>query len=157
MPNRAVAVCLVVSALLALAAMLAVGSVLMRPIGKPSCPSHLKQVCLAEIMYCGDYDGRFPPHQDWSSVLEPYLKDRWIYVCPQAPRVPIGYAYRGSLEFRPVKSVGPADKTIVFWDRQPETELPAFRHGEGLWAGYVDGHVKWLKEEAFFWARPRGQ
>jgi len=160
-PGRPLGACLVIAvgALLALGTwfIFAAGWLLNVPLvsmkDSPSCSSNVKQICLGLSMYNQDWDDRFPPHQDWPDALYPYMKNRRLYVCPQARNIPVGYAYRQSFDLRPIKSVGPPEKTIVFWDRQRQTELPAFRHNEGLWVGYVDGHAKWLKQEAFLQAR----
>jgi hypothetical protein len=149
-PAVAIGVCAPIG--LGVALLIVLGWWLAQPVATkdgPTCPGRLMGVCLAQMMYSQDWDDRFPPHRDWPDRLYPYLGRRKVYVCPQAPDIPVGYAYRHSLDARLVKSAGPPEKTIVFWDRERQTELPAFRHNGGLWVGYVDGHAKWLNQEPF--------
>jgi len=61
-----------------------------------SCLSNLKQLSSAMLMYAGDYDERFPPVvgrdsrqrnlylMSWMHLLEPYTKNRGIFVCPSS-------------------------------------------------------------------------
>jgi len=60
-----------------------------------SCLSNYKQHALGIIMYIQDYDETFPiyetlgtytvPDQFWSSIIQPYIKNRQIYACPSDP------------------------------------------------------------------------
>ncbi len=55
-----------------------------------SCLSNLKQIGLAALMYAQDYDETFtgsnqncaPPNLAWSQLIEPYLKNEQILICP---------------------------------------------------------------------------
>jgi prepilin-type N-terminal cleavage/methylation domain-containing protein/prepilin-type processing-associated H-X9-DG protein len=56
-----------------------------------SCLSNLKQLDLAVIMYCGDYDDVFPIAQDWGTAMDhfciwdimaPYIKNAGVWACP---------------------------------------------------------------------------
>jgi prepilin-type N-terminal cleavage/methylation domain-containing protein/prepilin-type processing-associated H-X9-DG protein len=56
-----------------------------------SCLSNLKQLSLAVLMYCGDYDDVFPKAGDWGvsqneyhlwDMLAPYVKNDAIWACP---------------------------------------------------------------------------
>ena len=64
-----------------------------------ACLSNLKQLGLAMRMYADDHDGLFPPvvarsgRQDrnlyqssWMALVEPYTKNRGIYICPSSGR-----------------------------------------------------------------------
>jgi prepilin-type N-terminal cleavage/methylation domain-containing protein/prepilin-type processing-associated H-X9-DG protein len=63
-----------------------------------TCLSNVKQLMLAVIMYCSDYDetlprdnngtamvGGSPQIQTWARVLKPYVKNEQIYLCPSKP------------------------------------------------------------------------
>jgi len=72
-----------------------------------SCTSNLKQLMLGWLQYAQDYDERVvpgmcghcgnpnaPSNWPWYDRLEPYLKNRQIFVCPSQPDwVNIGYGY----------------------------------------------------------------
>ena len=58
-----------------------------------SCSSNVKQIGLAFIMYCSDYDDRHPsvyddgPHPAmpriiWADKILPYVKNRELFLCP---------------------------------------------------------------------------
>ncbi|MFQ6096193.1 MAG: DUF1559 domain-containing protein [Armatimonadota bacterium] len=71
---------------------------------KASCASNMKQLALAMLMYCQDYDDRYPrqriyppnaadavrhgPNNDctfWIDTIQPYVKNRDIQKCPSEP------------------------------------------------------------------------
>ncbi|MEA3402959.1 MAG: DUF1559 domain-containing protein [Armatimonadota bacterium] len=55
-----------------------------------ACLSNLKQIGMAVLMYAQDYDGTFtpsdqhcdPPNYVWSQLIEPYVKNEEIFICP---------------------------------------------------------------------------
>ena len=75
---------------------------------KASCQNNLKQLALGMIMYCQDYDERFPNWNwgrdrgnppvsghgatplPWYVATLPYTKNRMLYVCPSDTRCPDG-------------------------------------------------------------------
>jgi len=59
-----------------------------------SCQSNLKQIALSLAMYCGDYDethlrrrpgGTAPTSMFWYSVVQPYVKNTQVNLCPSYP------------------------------------------------------------------------
>jgi len=71
-----------------------------------SCLSNLKQLCLATLMYCQDYDSKMVrPDEDatlsrtWAVKLMPYVKNNGIFTCasdghsPNGPANPDGVKY----------------------------------------------------------------
>ena len=57
------------------------------------CGSNLKQIGMALLVYAADYDDHACPPILWTDRLEPYMKDRSLYICPSAPELPVGYVY----------------------------------------------------------------
>ncbi len=66
-----------------------------------SCESNLKQIALAIHMYTQDYDGDFPAHwiidnsvspayECWPDVVQPYIKNSQVFICPSNKSVPRG-------------------------------------------------------------------
>ena len=58
-----------------------------------SCQSNLKQVTLGYLMYAQDYDEWFPgfltgsttgTRYAWYDVIQPYIKNRQVYICPSS-------------------------------------------------------------------------
>jgi prepilin-type processing-associated H-X9-DG protein len=77
---------------------------------KEVCFTNLAHLAQATLMYVNDNDGRFPPHQTpmepytcawgadnsnpylrWPVVLDPYLPDRSVYLCPESRAPRVGY------------------------------------------------------------------
>ena len=115
------------------------------------CLNNLKQIGLALQMYRQDFGGYWPPTSegsDWTTLLEPYMKNTKILVCPQAPDEPCGYAFNrrlGELKEDQVKS--PADIATAF-DAKPGLggrfgghELVDYRHNGGANFLFADGHT----------------
>jgi len=73
-----------------------------------SCQSNLKQIGIAAAMYAQDYDERLCPAifaptqgvytnlQYWADLLQPYIRNRQVTVCPSfaAYQNGIGYGYQ---------------------------------------------------------------
>lgn len=47
-----------------------------------ACQSNLKQVSLEMLMYVADYDDAAPPADRWPEVLDTYIHNTQIYICP---------------------------------------------------------------------------
>jgi prepilin-type N-terminal cleavage/methylation domain-containing protein/prepilin-type processing-associated H-X9-DG protein len=55
-----------------------------------ACLSNIKQIAMAGLMYAQDFDETFtpseqhcdPPNYAWSQLIEPYLKNEQILICP---------------------------------------------------------------------------
>ena len=74
-----------------------------------SCQSNQKQLGLAFFMYATDYDQRYPNRDvgaaptrfGWTDMLDPYIKNMQIFVCPSTnrhatcfnTRIPTSYGY----------------------------------------------------------------
>jgi prepilin-type N-terminal cleavage/methylation domain-containing protein/prepilin-type processing-associated H-X9-DG protein len=57
---------------------------------RSSCASNMKQLGLALMQYTQDYDERLPranngTGQCWNALVDPYVKTRLIFRCPNAP------------------------------------------------------------------------
>lgn len=65
-----------------------------------SCLSNLKELGLAALMYTQDYDETFPRNRAggppyigpyWQQIIEPYIKNRQIFICPSDKLRAVGY------------------------------------------------------------------
>ncbi len=149
-----------------------------------SCLSNAKQLILGVMMYVQDYDDYFPGYYNpnvpgdvnqWFEMIEPYIKNDQIFVCPSAQTVtPTGYGFNYrfiSYGMRdPTNYVGhsitnvstfvyPAETIILadagqYYVRGPGTTTQSYwpkpRHNEGSNFGLADGHAKWYRSN-FNW------
>ena len=69
-----------------------------------SCLSNIKQIGLAMLQYCQDYDERYPFAVDlqgagtaddlcFDNLLVPYCKNQQMFVCPSRNTMQVGYGY----------------------------------------------------------------
>ena len=148
-----------------------------------NCLSNCKQLILGMMMYVQDYDDNYPgyiypaasvPRLYWYHMIEPYLKNTQLLICPSDGSRAVGYGFNyrfisyGMMD--PTNVVGhsitnmstfvyPAE-TVVFADatqyyvRGPGTSTasywPKARHNDGANFGLADGHAKWYKAD-FAW------
>ncbi len=149
-----------------------------------SCLSNTKQLILGMMMYTQDYDECLPgyiysagtsPRLHWYELIEPYVKNAQIFICPSAPtRKPTGYGFNyrfisygmndptncvgdpitalAAVKF-PAETIILADST-QYYVRGPGTTTasywPAARHNGGANFGLADGHAKWYNAD-FNW------
>ena len=146
-----------------------------------SCLSNVKQMTLAVMMYAQDYDEVLPFSIGgdmtgmWSvmELLEPYMKNRQIQLCPSDSsgaidftvfglgRYSYGYNYvlfaqRLRPPMQPCVSLAEVPQpaaTVTIWDGHNTSTNPmapliyaAFRHNQGANTGFLDGHAKWYGE-----------
>jgi prepilin-type N-terminal cleavage/methylation domain-containing protein/prepilin-type processing-associated H-X9-DG protein len=61
-----------------------------------ACLSNVKQIGLGSLMYAADYDDGLPTGDRsaavwWYDLIQPYVKNRQIQVCPSRPQESLGY------------------------------------------------------------------
>ncbi len=159
-----------------------------------SCQSNLKQIGIAAAMYRQDYDEMETQEQGcptdwptwgglpapyWYQVLDPYIKNSQIWVCPSAsPKPPYNacttngdppynasYAKNVWLSANADANVQSVATTVYctdgtnnyFYRRNDNTgwNQPLW-HNDGWNVLYYDGHVKWRKtfqpDSSYHWA-----
>lgn len=105
-----------------------------------SCQSNLKQVSLAILMYCQDWDEVYPTAGDWSDKLMPYCRNEQLFICPDSGLGDQSYEFNSVLDGRRLSSILRPNDSAMVWDA-------GFPHGtgphDGGWnVGFCDGHVK---------------
>ena len=153
-----------------------------------SCQSNLKQLGLAHQMYAQDYDETFMKQQPcfygvgatwtyggarWQVVLQPYIKNSQLQVCPTTntdpsyaiPRNPFSgccaTAPKINVFDQPSGAILMADTTdnnppqgrmmagwLPGWSTYSDVAScigPGYAHNGGANIVYIDGHVKWRR------------
>lgn len=99
------------------------------------CLQNVKQVALATLMYCQDYDERFPPMKSYSKfqkVVLPYIKKTSVFTCPVTGKP---YKLNATLNQSAIAKVKAPAGTPLVYDASP--------HSDGMWTvAYADGHAK---------------
>jgi prepilin-type processing-associated H-X9-DG protein len=124
----------------------------------PSCQSNLKQIALGALMYAQDYDERLQPARGWMKLTELYVKNDEVFKCPTVQKTDpkaYGYAFNRLLSQKLISKVPDTAATPMHYDSDQllrdafdaVSTLPhPGRHNQGNTIGFVDGHVKWLKD-----------
>ena len=101
-----------------------------------TCMSNLKQLGLAALEYCEDYDDKFPPANSWNESLVIHLKRKWaapytgseadsrasrILNCPSAAGESPGpdYAINAAVAGIKMSAIADPDQTPLFFDSIP--------------------------------------
>jgi len=70
-----------------------------------SCEMSIQNLGAAAMMYAQDHGGRLPPSDRWCDCLSAYTPYRFVFVCPEAPRLRCGYAFNRALSGKSVDEV----------------------------------------------------
>ncbi len=112
-----------------------------------SCQSNVKQLCLAVLMYCQDYDERLPRHCRMGplndcpfTVIMPYIKNSQIYRCPSADdryyfsylHLPDSYGWNLMIDYRKLARIEFPSQTVMITDG---------REGWGGWIAPTHGCI----------------
>ncbi len=117
-----------------------------------SCQANVKQLALASMQYGQDWDEHFTSTRRWCETLQPYVRSEQVYACPSLASEPVGYAFNPAVSQRGIAAARAPHLTVLLFDATggrnatggPELFDP--RHNDGGNLGYVDGHVKWVRE-----------
>jgi len=118
-----------------------------------TCISNVKQLGLATLMYCQDYDNSMPPASRWAQGLLPYAKNEWLFTCPTLRKnnEQGGYAFDTRLDAAKMTAIPDPRSTVMYFESvtkqigttDPQTSLLMKpRHDDKISVGYVDGHAQ---------------
>jgi prepilin-type N-terminal cleavage/methylation domain-containing protein/prepilin-type processing-associated H-X9-DG protein len=124
-----------------------------------SCLSYTKQLALATIMYASDYDETFPRVGDWYTAIEPYVKNRQIFLCPEdstangrtgASGFKLSYGINGNVCGYTTTNVEAPATTLLEFDATVTSSTDgtgcAYVHNDVANFSFCDGHTKALKD-----------
>lgn len=141
---------------------------------RSACQSNLKQLCLAAIQYTADYDERWmaisstsattvpntllDPVVRWSAVMDPYVKNPQIYMCPSKANgqsATFGYTHNMRLTGQ--------DATMAYGNGRPlaaiplPAQTPAFVDARAYYANGTPSNARGLHfafqtNQGFAWA-----
>lgn len=109
-----------------------------------SCQRNIKQYTIGLLMYCQDYDERFPPMKFPAQVEErvyPYVKQKSVFACPVTDT---HYLPNPALNYLTLDKVKSPATMLVLRDAKAHTKS----EGKSSWsATYVEGTAKLLATE----------
>jgi prepilin-type processing-associated H-X9-DG protein len=116
----------------------------------------VKNLALAFQMYLADNDDAFPAAVSWRPLLEGYLKNDAVLVCPGAEDGRGYYAYNASLSGRTVDDLGRPERVVIAFETDaarslsggPELLPEEPRHLGGDNYAFADGHATWSARQS---------
>ena len=112
-----------------------------------NCQSNLKQIALGSLMYVQDYDERFPIDADWETLIDPYIRNSSLWVCPAATNEK-GYVRNPRFSDVQMATIQYPAQTYLWWDAgapvpgtTPPVGTTSPRHSGQDNFAYTDGHV----------------
>lgn len=143
-----------------------------------NCLSNVKQLMLAHLQYAQDYDELLINYRQgtstiyWYNMIEPYLKNTQIWVCPSRQRS-ISYGLNTCIDMWSLGQIkSPSGLVLIHdsyngfsyhpthygWDdflkNSNDNATAKAPHNEGLNYGFVDGHAKWMSAASSFGSSP---
>ncbi len=116
------------------------------------CISNLRDLGMAVMQYCQDYDERMPLAYNWADAVYPYFR-RWDgYQCPSRKNLKIGYAYNRHLNGISMKQISQPAETVCLFESNlggsnpsdyGESWIEGGVHLGGNFVSFVDGRTKW--------------
>lgn len=117
---------------------------------RSACSLHLRRLMQSIEMYKADYDGQYPPQENWAKALMPYTDSIGMLLCPSDPDIrpfsrkkkkgkkelPISYCY-----IPPLSADGDGSNIPVLFDRMYSNYLGNHENGGNV--AYQDCHVQW--------------
>ena len=114
-----------------------------------SCLSNMKQIVLAALMYCHDYEQVYVPPETggelylWPDLLKPYMGNKQILQCPSYSQGDLGYGinwvHYAFAYPPPGKMIGYAwdeSKVICFVELDGNTTTPTYYLSDGGGGGH---------------------
>jgi prepilin-type N-terminal cleavage/methylation domain-containing protein/prepilin-type processing-associated H-X9-DG protein len=138
-----------------------------------SCLSNVKQLCIAFLSYCQDYDETTMERDRWTTngdtnPYNPYIKNSQIWVCPS--RKVWGYGWGCGTDMDVGLALGQfaSPSSFIIWVDNTTAGMHHSRYGpacadamlylqpchnDGVNCGFLDGHAKWMMPRATFFTQ----
>lgn len=134
-----------------------------------SCQVNLQQLSLAMLQYAQDYDERLPPAAhapvaserlaagqqlnpltdfpagSWQQLLYPYVKTTQVYICPTTLDK-YSYEYNQGMAWITLGQLSQPPQTLGLFESGFVNHLRRGPHNDGYNVGFMDGHVKWMRD-----------
>ncbi len=141
-----------------------------------SCLSNLKQLGIATMAYCQDYDERAPNYRYpdpyfWPNFIMPYVKNTQLFSCPSRPPANpsnlyacYGFNYHHGNSWPLAQFQSPAEHFMIVENFNQLASCSAAHgfgatytpgmtplpHNEGVNVNFFDGHAKWMKPDGVY-------
>jgi len=139
-----------------------------------ACLSNTKRLSMAMRAYALDHGERFPAAATWCDDITPYLHSEQALICPLARGARASYAMNQRMSHTHVGGIGTeggpgeqpetvvdpvteeavdAARVVVLfdgpegWNLAGGPEAVRYRHNDGAYFGFADGHVKWGRRD----------
>jgi prepilin-type processing-associated H-X9-DG protein len=112
-----------------------------------SCLSNVKQICMGALMFLQDNDEKFALQTDgYKAKLMPYIKNEKVFHCPSDKSGAVSYSFNENLQGVSLAAIQHPTETVMIYEGRNGKLV--FRHEGKAAAGFVDGHVKTISEQA---------
>lgn len=118
------------------------------------CISNLKQLCLANVLYAADHNGRLPDANAWCDLIQTnILGVQQAFLCPAGNKAArCHYTFNAKLSGVETEAIRKPDQTVMLFESQGgwnasgglEQLLKHPRHLSGIDVGFVDGHTEFV-------------
>ncbi len=124
---------------------------------RPACLSHAKKQGVTLLMYCQDYDEKFPVASKWiDAVAYPQGEAREDFQCTKVTKKEYGYAFYSLLSEKQQDTLANIEKTVMTFESQ-NLARNAYSRGTGFATRhrdfgnvvFADGHGKALTQDGF--------
>ena len=117
--------------------------------------SKARQIALGILMYCQDYDEKFPSSAvGYKQQVFPYIKSDTVFTAPPDPAGAVSYSFNRRLQAHAQAELSEVARTVLLYEGSDEK--PLYRYSGRTVIAFADGHVKLCSPEevaTFDWGK----